>query len=192
VGFDVHLANLIVRAGKGDKAAMGILYEATSAMLYGLVLRIVADRPTAEDVLGDVYVQAWETADRFDPGRGAPMAWLYMIARSRALDALRRAARGNRERIDEVSERGEPASEPEVAGDAAARRREVHRAMDALTGAQREVIELAFFRGYSQSQIADRLGQPLGTVKTRIRAAMQKLRDGLLDPDRTAAEGKFD
>jgi len=181
------MANLIARAGKGDKAAMGILYEATSAMLYGLVLRIVVDRATAEDVLGDVYVQAWETADRFDPGRGAPMAWLYTIARSRALDALRRSARGHLERIDDDPERLRSAPGPDVAGDDAARRRDVHRAMEALTGAQREVIELAFFRGYSQSQIADRLGQPLGTVKTRIRTAMQKLRDGLLDPGRTVA-----
>ncbi len=186
------MANLIVRAGKGDKAAMGILYEATSAMLYGLVLRIVVDRPTAEDVLGDVYVQAWETADRFDPGRGSPMAWLYTIARSRALDALRRAARRHLEQIDEDPERGGPAPGPEVTGDAAARRREVHRAMDALTSAQREVIELAFFRGYSQSQIADRLGQPLGTVKTRIRTAMQKLRAGLLDSGRTEVAGNCD
>lgn len=162
---------------------MAEFFAATSAIVFGLVLRIVRQRPVAEDVLGEIYLQVWRDAWRFDPQRGRSMAWLSTIARTRAIDAVR-SDRSNANDALELAERLESeAPGPEENGLAAEQRSRVLAAMRALSNSQREVIEMAYFEGYSQSQIAERLGQPLGTVKTRVRAAMNALRRDLLDLD---------
>ncbi len=162
---------------------MAEFFAATSGIVFGLVLRIVRQRPVAEDVLGEIYLQVWRDAWRFDPQRGRSMAWLSTIARSRAIDALR-SDRGNSSESLGVAEALESeAPGPEENGLVAEQRRRVVAALGELPRPQREVIEMAYFEGYSQSQIAERLGQPLGTVKTRVRAAMKALRRDLLDLD---------
>jgi RNA polymerase sigma-70 factor (ECF subfamily) len=171
------------RAASGDHAAMADLYDATSARVFGLAMRIVGEPSAAEDVVSDVYLQAWRQAGGFDPRRGSVLAWLLTLTRTRSIDALR--ARQRRRAATEQAEAAPSAAVPisdlaELTIEAE-RQRSVHGALVRLTPEQRQVIELAYFGGLSHSEIAARLGQPLGTVKTRIRAAMLRLRD-LLAP----------
>ena len=164
----------------GDREALASLYDATCGPVLALVGRIVKDDATAEEVTGDVYVQAWQQADRFDAGGGV-LAWLLAIARTRAIDRVRVgvAARETREPVERAAHVpcGRPGPEDACAVDQ--RRRHVRAALADLPREQREAIELAYYDGLSHSEIADRLEQPLGTVKTRIRLAMTKLRDRL-------------
>ena len=159
---------------------MAELYNGTSRLVYGLVLRIVGDPSAAEEVLIDVYMQAWRQADRYDAQRGAPLAWLTTIARSRALDRVRSSSQEQRrsEPLDVVSQHASDASADEatLAGEVQA---QVYKALALLSAEQREVIELAYYGGLSHSEIALELGQPLGTVKTRTRLGMIKLRETL-------------
>jgi RNA polymerase sigma-70 factor (ECF subfamily) len=169
---------LIRSAAGGDQSALAGLYDATSRLVFGLVLRIVGDRPTAEEVLLDVYTQAWRQSANYDEERGAPLAWLMTIARSRAIDRLRSAKHEQyKESLDAVREISDTDPNPEQATVASERRRLVCSALATLPAEQREVVELAYYSGLSHSEIALRLGQPLGTVKTRTRLAMIKLRD---------------
>ena len=149
--------------------------------MFGLILRVVGDRATAEEVLLDVYTQAWRRAASYDEQRGAPLAWLMTIARTRGIDRLRsgRYERHNREPLESMADVTATTSSPEEDSVIAERRRLVHSALDALSTEQREVIELAYYSGLSHSEIALRLGQPLGTVKTRTRLGMMKLREML-------------
>jgi RNA polymerase sigma-70 factor, ECF subfamily len=184
--FETHLrgSNELVALIKGvvdqDQDAMTRLYDATSRLVYGLVLRIVADPSVAEEVLVDVYLQAWRQAERYNEDRGSPMAWLTTIARSRALDRLRSGSQ-DRQRSQPLELVGRHAAA--IGADDAAMISEVqkfvHQALDSLSPEQREVIELAYYRGLSHREIAAELGQPLGTVKTRTRLGMIKLRDML-------------
>jgi RNA polymerase sigma-70 factor (ECF subfamily) len=179
---------LIRSAAGGDQSALDGLYDATSPLVFGLVLRIVGDRPTAEEVLLDVYTQAWRQAANYDEERGAPLAWLMTIARSRAIDRLRSGKHEQyKEPLDAVREISDTDPNPEQATVDSERRRLVCSALEALPAEQREVVELAYYSGLSHSEIALRLGQPLGTVKTRTRLAMIKLRDML----RPVLEGRI-
>jgi RNA polymerase sigma-70 factor (ECF subfamily) len=159
---------------------MAELYDSTSRLVYGLVLRIVSDQASAEEVLLDVYMQAWRQASRYDELRGSPLAWLTTIARSRALDRVRSGSydQRHREPLDAASHHV-AASGADEAALAAGTQRHVRRALDLLSPEQREVIELAYYGGLSHSEIALQLGQPLGTVKTRTRLGMIKLRENL-------------
>ena len=163
-----------------DQHAMARLYDATSRLVYGLVLRIVGDPSAAEEVLVDVYMQAWRQASRYSEDRGSPMAWLTTIARSRALDRLRSGSQ-DKQRSQPLELVGHQTAS--IGADHAAMASElqkiVHRALDSLSPEQREVIELAYYRGLSHREIATELGQPLGTVKTRTRLGMIKLREML-------------
>jgi RNA polymerase sigma-70 factor (ECF subfamily) len=178
-----EIAALIGRAAAGDQHAVSELYDATSRMVYGLVLRILGDEAAAEEVMLDVYMQVWRQAGTYDAGRGAPLAWLATIARSRAIDRLR-AGRQEWQRarsLETVSQLSTGESLEEAAY--VAELREVVRgALGTLSAEQREALELAYYGGLSHSEIAERLGQPLGTVKTRIRLGMMKLR-ALLKPE---------
>jgi RNA polymerase sigma-70 factor (ECF subfamily) len=177
-----ELAGLIKRMAAQDQQAMAELYDATRRLVYGLVLRIVTDPAAADEALVDVYMQAWRQADRFDEQRGAPLAWLTTIARSRALDRVRAGSydRKHSEPLDAASHHLATTGADEAAF-ASETQRHVRRALEALTPEQREVIELAYYGGLSHSEIALDLGQPLGTVKTRTRLGMMKLRE-LLRP----------
>ena len=166
------------RAAKGDHDAFAALYDATSSLVYPLVLRIVGNRADAEEVTLDVYVQAWREARRFDAQRGAVRTWLVMIARSRALDRLRsREARHGREAGPVEEESRAPDPSPEELSSMSQSRRAVAEAMACLSPEQREVINLAYFDGMSQTEMAEFLSLPLGTVKTRVRLGMMRLRD---------------
>jgi RNA polymerase sigma-70 factor, ECF subfamily len=162
----------------GDQSAAAELYDATCHQVFGLALRIVSDRAAAEDVTIEVYTQAWSLAPGFDPTRGTPLGWLMTLARSRALDALRVRRRETANETLEAVENTEcERPGPEATSLAAERHRFVSNALARLSSEQREAIQLAYFGGLSHSQIAARLGQPLGTVKTRIRQGMIQLRE---------------
>jgi len=178
---DPEPAALIARCAQGDQSALARLYDSTSAQVNGLALRILADQEMAEEITGDVYMQVWRSAGSYDAGRGSPLAWLLTIARSRAIDRLRASA-GERKQpapFELGLKAPSPEPGPEDSSALAQRRRFVRAALGRLSREQREAIELAFFGGLSHIEIADALGAPLGTVKTRIRLGMGRLRDAL-------------
>ena len=172
---------LIKSVAGGDQSALTTLYDATSRLVFGLVVRIVSDRETAEEVLLDVFTQVWRQASSYDTNRGAPLAWLMTIARSRAIDRLRSGKHDqqNKEPLDSIGEVSATSANPEETTVNSERQRLVRAALNTLSPEQREVIELAYYSGLSHSEIALKLGQPLGTVKTRTRLGMMKLRDTL-------------
>jgi len=178
---DQDLVSLIGRVAAGDQNSLTTLYDSTSRLVFSLILRIVGDRSNAEEVLLDVYTQAWRQAGSYDRSRGAPLAWLMTIARSRAIDLIRsgRYDQKHKEPLDSIGEATSTSASPEKATVDAERRKLVRSALDSLSPEQREVIELAYYGGLSHSEIASKLGQPLGTVKTRTRLGMIKLRDML-------------
>ena len=172
--------SLIQRATTGDQSAFATLYETTSKVVFGLVLRIVPERATAEEVLLDVYTQAWRQAGNYDSSRGSPLAWLMTIARSRAIDRLRSNRQDqHNEAIDDANGLVASSISPEEASVMSERQRLVRMALDALVPEQREVLELAYYGGLSHTEIAEKTGHPLGTVKTRTRLGMMKLREML-------------
>jgi RNA polymerase sigma-70 factor (ECF subfamily) len=175
-------ADLIVRCARGDEAALASLYDLTAAQVNGLALRILGDRDTAEEITGDVFLQAWRSAASYDASRGSPIAWLLTITRSRAIDRLRATATDRRQTAPLELGLKAPATGPgpEEASSLVQRSRFVRAAMARLSRDQREAIELAFFAGLSHNEIADVLGIPLGTIKTRIRLGMGRMRDVLL------------
>ncbi len=172
---------LIKRVAEGDQTALATLYDTTSRVVFGLILRILNDRSTAEEVLLDVYTQVWRQAALYDRSRGAPLAWLMTIARSRAIDRFRsgRLDQQAREPLDNLLDLSAATPTPEETTALSERQRLVKSALNMLSPEQREVIELAYYSGLSHSEIALKLGQPLGTVKTRTRLGMMKLREAL-------------
>jgi RNA polymerase sigma-70 factor (ECF subfamily) len=160
-----------------DPSALGELYDQHSRLLFGLILRILKDRGEAEEVLQEVFVQAWTRANTYNLQLGSPAGWLVGIARNRAIDRLR--ANSVRVRtIDAVPE--PPAAEtPEGSAAVGEKRRSVQRALESLPVEQRELIEMAYFLGFTHSELAARFNLPLGTVKTRIRTGMLALRGQL-------------
>jgi len=169
---------LIRRTAQGDQQALGAFYDATSPLVYGLALRILGNTATAEEVTLDVYTQVWRQAAVYNAQRGTPSAWLFMLTRSRAIDLVRSQAQEQKRIASlEVAETFTAISTPEESSVATERRRLVQAAFAVLTPEQREALELAYFSGLSQGDIAARLGLPLGTVKTRIRLGMMRLRE---------------
>ncbi len=163
---------LVRRLAAGDQAALGEFYDRFAALAHGLCLRILRDAGEAEDAVQEVFVQVWRQAARYDRSRGTPEAWLCTIARSRALDRVRRR----------TARREDNAAEPPVVATETPRHEHalaVRKALAALSEDQRRALELAYYDGLTQSEIATKLGEPLGTVKTRIRTAMLRLRDTL-------------
>ena len=171
----------IAQIATGDQAALAQFYELTNRMAFGLILRILSDRSTAEEVLLDVYTQVWRQAGHYNRERGTPLAWLTTIARTRALDRLRsgRQEMQRKESLEVVAEARSLAADPEEAAASNEHQQLVRRALAKLTVEQRQILELAYFSGLSHSEIAAHLGQPLGTVKTRARLGMLKLKEML-------------
>lgn len=169
-----------------DERAFAEFYDATSAMVFGLLVRQLQDRAQAEDVAQEVYLQLWRKAGSFDPDRGSAWSWIVIMARSRAIDALR-SDRSYGSALSELEVRptsqpmGSRETLPDRAADMAEQRGLVQEALESLSPPQRETIEAAFFQGWSHREIAERTGVPLGTVKGRIRGAFGIL-DGLLRP----------
>jgi RNA polymerase sigma-70 factor (ECF subfamily) len=178
---DQDLVSLVERVATGDQSALSTLYDETNRLIYSLVLRILGDASTAEEVLLDVYTQVWRQAASYDANRGAPQAWMATIARSRAIDRLRSGWQDKRrkESLDVLGDAPANVASPEDVAAISERQKIVREALDLLTPEQRQVIELAYYSGLSHSEIAEKLNQPLGTVKTRTRLGMMKLREAL-------------
>jgi len=169
---------LVERMMSGDEAALSTIYDRYSAMLFAVILRIVRDKQIAEEVLQDLFLHLWRQAAQFDASRGSLAAWLMVSGRNRAISRLR--GRGSREVLEE--EEGLYANtflsaqnvEEEVSRTEL--RRRLTDALFRLPAEQRQAVELAYFEGLTQTEIASRTGSPLGTVKTRVRTAMQSLK----------------
>jgi len=176
----VHWVGQVVQ---GDELALAHLYDASSPLVYGLALRILGDAGAAEEVTLDVYLQVWKQANRFDSVRGRVSTWLMTMARSRAIDKLRGRAQelSQGKTLDAVAETQSENLDPEQSATVAQQQAQVRKALSTLSAEQRQAIELAFFNGLSQSEIALKVNEPLGTIKTRIRNGMLKLRE-LLQP----------
>jgi|ERR1051325_2073144 RNA polymerase sigma-70 factor (ECF subfamily) len=170
-------SELLHAVARGDEAALASLYDRYRLILFGLILRILHSRPEAEDILQDVFIQVWKTAANFDESRGRPFTWLVTLARSRAIDRLR--ALGSRQRVADEAMQAAPESTSDSEADAlqSEQRGVVRAALKELPAEQREALVLAYFEGLTQTEIAARLGAPLGTIKTRMRSGMIKLRE---------------
>ena len=175
---DIKLLHAIARR---DEAALASLYDRYRLILFGLLVRILGSREEAEDVLQEVFIQVWRRAADFDERRGRPFTWLVTLARSRAIDRLRQLSA--RERLAVASAQDAPAEASDAVQDAyrAEQKEIVAAALGQIPEEQRQTLVLAYFEGLTQSEIAARLGAPLGTVKTRMRSGMIKLRELLRD-----------
>ncbi len=175
---ELRLRTLIQRIAGRDEEALGELHDATHGRIHGLALRITRRREVAEEVTEDTYWQVWRQALRFDPGRGNAMAWLLTIARSRALDTLRRADEAESHPEPEVLVAAELSSDgdPQDLLAATQRDRALHAALATLDVLPRQLLALAFFRGLTHEEIASQTALPLGTVKSHIRRALAVLK----------------
>jgi len=173
-----ELAVLSGRVAQADQAALPALYDRTSARVYGLALRILRDQSAAEEVALDVHLQVHRQASRFDPARGHALAWLLTLARTRAIDRLRVESRRHRREapLDPGAELPSLASDPDESVAASQLQPVMRASFQRLSAEQRQVLELAYYSGLTQSEIAEELRLPLGTVKTRIRSGMLLLR----------------
>jgi RNA polymerase sigma-70 factor (ECF subfamily) len=162
---------LIQRAGTGDRAALETLYERYARSVYGLALRRLGDRGRAEDAVQETFVSIWRAAKTYRPERGPGAPWLYAVARNAIVDR----SRVRNEPAVEVSDEPSGESGPDDRAEQAWTQWRVHRALEELPESERDVIALAYWRGLSQSEVAETLGIPLGTVKTRTRSGLQRL-----------------
>ena len=177
-------ADLITLVTQGDQDALGLLYERYSRAVYSFSLRIVGDAQVAEEILQEVFVRAWQQGGSFQTARGSLITWLLSITHNLSIDEVRR-----RKRRPQKADSEEPelilASLPDEGSDVeeeawlSSLRASIQDALQQLPAAQREAIELAYFQGLTQREIADTLGEPLGTIKTRMRLGMLKLREQL-------------
>jgi RNA polymerase sigma-70 factor (ECF subfamily) len=172
-------AALVVRLQRREPQALAELYDRYGRIAYSLILRVVRDTGIAEDLVQETFLRVWNRVQAFDAQKGAVGPWLLAVARNRAIDYLRSG--GGRERTVEFEESDHPSlytdMEPGIL--ASDKARVVKAAIEKLSSHQRQVIELAYFEGLSQTEMAERMGQPLGTVKTWVRAALKTLRDEL-------------
>jgi RNA polymerase sigma-70 factor (ECF subfamily) len=167
-------ALLLARVVSRDQGALEELYDRHSRLLFGLLVRMLANHEDAEEVLQEVFVQAWTRGETYNAQAGSPVGWLVGIARHRAIDRLR--SNGGRRNNGDAGPTAAPVAPPELLASVTERQVQVRRALDALPGEQRELIERAYFQGTTQSELATEFNLPLGTVKTRIRAGLQALR----------------
>ncbi len=171
---------LLVRSAGGDQAAFAALYDVMAGRAFGLAVRVIRDRSQAEEVLQEVFLELWRTAARFDPERGSATAWVLTLVHRRSVDRVRSAEATNRR--DTTYHQHNAAVEHDTTAEAAhasLERHRVRKALNALTGVQREAVELAYFGGLTHTEVAGRLDLPVGTAKTRIRDGLIRLRDAM-------------
>ena len=181
-----HLSDeaVVALVSRSDETALAELYDRFGRIAYGLALRVLRDSALAEDAVQDAFLAVWRTADRFVPERGKASTWLLTLVHRRAVDLVRRE---ERRRTEPMGSAHEPVGD--AADDVAwlrLERERVQEALKLLPDQQRETLELAYYGGYTQSELAERLGQPLGTIKSRMFAGLSRLRDLLAEPQ---AEG---
>jgi RNA polymerase sigma-70 factor (ECF subfamily) len=178
---DAALLALLTRIEARDQTALAALYDLTVSRVYAIALRIARNAEMAEEIVSDVYMQAWRDAARYDAARGRVLAWLLIMARTRALDALRRddEAFAHPEPYELVDEPEAQRQDPLDLLSATRAGSAVHRALKTLDPVPRQLLALAFFRGLTHSEIVEATGMPLGTVKTHIRRALAVLKDML-------------
>ena len=178
---------LLERIAGKDKDALNALYSRYMTPVYSLSLHMLKQPSLAEEVTQDVFLNIWLKADSFNAGRGNPRSWIMSVTHHRVVDVIRSRRRSNVMTDPEGYDTLErlPSSGPSVESQVTQRldRERIEKALDTLPDNQREVIELAYFEGYSQSEMADLLGQPLGTIKTRVRLAMQKMKAAMQEDD---------
>ena len=172
------LADLLKACGRGDQSAFARLYDATSSRVVGLAVRVVRDPAQAEEVAQEAFLEIWKTSGRFDPAKGSPLGWLLTIVHRKAVDRVRSAEASTR-RDTTYHQRNQPVEHDSTAEAAAAslEARRVRQALASLTAVQREALELAYFGGYTHTEVATMLELPVGTAKTRIRDGLIRLRD---------------
>lgn len=174
------LTALLLRTGLGDERAFAALYERAAGWVYGLVLRILRNPSLSEEVAQEVMVEVWRQAARFDAGRGSAKAWIMTIAHRRAVDRVRSEQASADRDVRVATHSYRPAHDDVVEQvEINLDRQRVRRMLAELTEVQRQTIELAYFKGYTQTEIAHVLGLPLGTVKTRMRDGLIRLRDAM-------------
>ena len=186
VGSDIrNLADeeVMQLVGEGDPRAFELLYDRHGGAAFSLAYRMVGKRAAAEDIVQEAFLSIWRSRMRYDAGRGSVRTWVLGIVHNRGIDALRRGAVHDRrrERIEGIEERHEAPERTDVEAARREEARSVRSALDTLPEDQRRAIELAYFGGFSHSQIAELLGEPIGTVKGRMRLGLDKLRRQLAD-----------
>lgn len=176
---DTSLEHALEAVATGDRAAFELVYRRTSVKLFGVALRILPERQEAEEVLQEVYLAVWRRAGAFDPARGTAMTWLITLARNRALDRLRASRRRPSDPIELADNVPDPEPDAEthvLAQDEAGR---IAWCLDRLDGDDARLVRTAFFEGASYGELATRAARPLGTIKSRIRRALIRLKDCL-------------
>jgi RNA polymerase sigma-70 factor (ECF subfamily) len=174
------LAAQLRSSARGDEQAFAALYDATSARVHGLVLRVIRDPAQAEEVTQEVYLQVWRTAARYDESKGSALSWLMTLAHRRAVDRVRAAEAVSRQDTNfHNNTQAVPHDSTAEAAEASMEARRVRSALSELTPVQREAIELAYVGGYTHTEVATMLDLPVGTAKTRIRDGLIRLRDAM-------------
>jgi RNA polymerase sigma-70 factor (ECF subfamily) len=172
--------DLLVTVSRGDQAAFASLYDRLGGLVYGVVKRVVRDPSQSEEVAQEVLVEVWRSASRFDPDRGSAQTWILTMAHRRAIDRVR-SEQASRDRNDRIGQRDRGRAFDEVSEEVELRfeHRQVREALSALTELQREAVGLAYYSGYTYREVAELLDTPLGTIKTRMRDGLIRLRDAM-------------
>jgi len=178
-------AAIIKAMANGDRGALAVLYDRYSSLLLAVGIKVMGERREAEDILHDVFLESWRQAGTFDPKRGTARTWLLLRMRSRCLDRKRSAGYSRSEPIEEAPDHSDDRAITDI--DEAPDRRRVRQAVAALKGDQRAVVELSYFEGLSYSEIASRVGVPLGTIKSRMRLAVATLRSSFIETRQVSA-----
>jgi RNA polymerase sigma factor (sigma-70 family) len=176
-----HLSDeaLLALASRSDEAALGELYDRYGRVAYGLALRILRDRALAEDAVQEAFLAVWRSAGSFLAEQGKPSTWILTLVHRRAVDLVRREERRRAEPLDELAQPTGEATDEEAW--LRAQRQVVQEALRKLPADQREALELAYYGGFTQSELAERLGQPLGTIKSRMFTGLKRLRELLAE-----------
>jgi RNA polymerase sigma-70 factor, ECF subfamily len=171
---------LLLAVARGDQAAFTALYDSLAGIVHGVIRRVLRDPSQSEEVTQEVFVEVWRTATRFDPDRGGARTWVLTMAHRRAIDRVR-SEQASRDRTERVGRNEQHRDYDEVAEKVEIRleHQQVREALSTLTDLQREAVELAYFKGYTYREVADLLDTPLGTIKTRMRDGLIRLRDAL-------------